>query len=62
MTCIKALQSAPAELSLPVPAHRARSCSTRSPAMNLARSNALYWAQKPTSPATREIFELGIRY
>ena len=28
---VEALQFTPAELSLPVPAHRARSCSTRSP-------------------------------
>ncbi len=74
--CFEASQLAPAGLTLPVPAHRIRSCSTRRttrlgrPAslyllhpcsrMNLARSIALHAAQKPTSPATREIFELGI--
>ncbi len=56
--CIEALQFAPAGLSLPVPAHRARSYSTRRTTMNLARSIALHAAQKPTFPATREIFEL----
>lgn len=53
------LQFAPAGLSLPVSAHRVRSCSTRSPAMNLARSIALHATQEPTLPATREVFELG---
>jgi len=48
---IVAMQFAPAGLSLPVPAHPARSCSTRSWAMNLARSNVLHAAQKPTIPA-----------
>jgi len=52
--CIEALQFAPAGLSLPVPAHPVRSCSTRNWAMNLARSNALHAAQKPASPATHE--------
>ncbi len=66
----EALKGAPAGLSLPVPAHRARSCSTRRttrlwhPAslyllhpcsrMNLARSIALHSAQKPIFPATHE--------
>jgi len=57
--CVEAFQLAPAGLSLPVPAHRARSCSTRRTTMNLARSIALHAAQKPTFPATREIFELS---
>ena len=64
------LQFVPAGLPLPVPAHRARSCSTRKttrlgrPAslyllhpcsrINLTRSIALHSAQKPTSPATHE--------
>ncbi len=56
--CIAVLQFAPAGLSLPVPANRARSCSTRSPTMTLARSIALHAAQKPAFPATREIFGL----
>jgi len=58
MACVEELQFAPAGLSLAVPAHRARSCSTRSPAMNLARLNALHLAQQPTFPATREMFGL----
>jgi len=57
LDCIEALQHAPAGLSLSVPAHRVRSCSTRKPAMNLARSDALHAAQNPTFPATHEIFE-----
>jgi len=52
--CIAVLQFVPAGLSLPVPANRSRSCSTRSRAMNLARSTALHAAQKPTIPATHE--------
>jgi len=51
---IEALRFAPAGLSLPVPAHRFRSCSTRSPTMNLARSIALHAAQQPSIPATHE--------
>jgi len=51
---VEAIQCAPAGLSLPVPAHPVRSCSTRSWAMNLARSDALHAAQKPASPATHE--------
>ncbi len=51
---VGAFQFAPAGLSLLVPAHRPRSCSTRSPTMTLARSNALHSAQKPTFPATHE--------
>ena len=47
LACIAVLQFAPAGLSLPVPANRSRSCSTRSRAMNLARSIALHAAQKP---------------
>ena len=31
LAVVEALQLTPAGLSLPVPAHRARSCSTRSP-------------------------------
>ena len=53
-TCVEALQFAPAGLSLPVPAHRVRSCSTRRTTMTLARSIALHAAQKPSSPATHE--------
>ena len=49
----EALQFAPAGLPLPVPAHRARSSSTRSPAMNLARSIALHSAQKPRPASCR---------
>ncbi len=68
--CVEALQLAPAGLSLAVPAHRGRSCSTRRttrlwhPAslyllhpcsrMNLTRSIALHAAQKPSFPATHE--------
>jgi hypothetical protein len=48
------IQFAPAGLSLPVPAHSVRSRSTRSWAMNLARSDALHAAQKPTFPAIHE--------
>jgi len=55
---VEALLLAPAGLSLPVSAHHARSCSTRSPAMNLARSNALHATREPTFPATRETFGL----
>ena len=51
---VEALQSAPAGLPLPVPAHPVRSCPTRSRAMNLARSDVLDAAQKPASPATHE--------
>ena len=51
---VEALQAAPAGLSLSVPANRGRSCSTRNPAMTLARSAALHAAQKPTIPATHE--------
>jgi len=54
LDCIEALGLKPAGPSLPVPAHRSRSCSTRSPTMNLARSIALHTAQKPTFPATHE--------
>ncbi len=53
-TRIAALQFAPAGLSIAVPANRVRSCSTRSRAMNLARSAALHAAQKSTFPATHE--------
>jgi hypothetical protein len=56
--CFEAMKFAPAGLSLPVPAHRARSCSTRRITMNLARSIALYAAQKPASPATHKYSEL----
>ena len=52
--CIAAIQFAPAELSLRVPARRARSCSTRSWAMNFARSDALHATRKPTIPAIHE--------
>jgi hypothetical protein len=52
--CVAAIQLAPAGLSLSVPAHPARSCSTRSWAMNLARSDTLHAAQKPTVPAIHE--------
>ena len=52
--CVEALQFAPAGLSLPVPAHRGRSCSTRRTTMNLARSAALHATQKPASPATHK--------
>jgi hypothetical protein len=52
--CNAAIQAAPAGLSLPVPAHLVRSCSTRSWAMNFARSDALHAAQKPTFPAIHE--------
>ncbi len=55
---VDALQFATAGLSLPVLANRARSCSTRSTTMNLARSIALRATQEPTIPATHEIFEL----
>ena len=58
---VEALQFALAGLSLPVPANRPRSYSTRSPAMNLARSVALHSAQKPIFPATRVIFGLAAR-
>ncbi len=51
---VEALQVAPAGLSLSVPAIRARSFSTRNPAMTLARSAALHAAQKPTIPPTHE--------
>jgi len=51
---VEALQYSPAGLSLSVPANRARFCSTRNPAMTLARSAALHAAQKPTIPATHE--------
>ena len=47
------VQFVPAGLSLPVPAHRERSCSTRSPTMNLARSNALHSAPKPRPASCR---------
>jgi hypothetical protein len=53
--CVTAMQFAPAGLSIPVPAHPVRSCSTRSWAMNLARSDALHVAQKPTFPAIHEM-------
>ena len=52
--CVAAIQFAPAGLSLPVPEHPARSSSTRNWAMNLARSDALHAAQKPTIPAIHE--------
>jgi len=61
LACVEALQFAPAGLSLPVPAHRFRSCSTRRPTMNLARSIALLAAQKPSFPATHEQSELEKR-
>ncbi len=51
---VEALQVAPAGLSLSVPANHGPSCSTRNPAMTLARSAALHAAQKPTIPATHE--------
>ena len=57
---IQALKLAPAGLSFLVSARRARSCSTRSPAMNLARSDTLHATQEPTFPATREIFGLDL--
>ncbi len=59
LASVKALQFSPAGLSFPVPAHRGRSCSTRSWAMNLARSAALHSAQKPTIPPTHE--QSGLR-
>jgi len=37
LVCVEVLQFAPAGLTLPVPAHRARSCSTRSP-RNVSRT------------------------
>ena len=52
--CVEALAYAPPGLLLPVPAHRVRSCSTRSPTMTLARSIALHAAQEPTFPATHK--------
>ncbi len=55
---VEALLLAPAGLSLSVLAHLDRSCSTRSLAMNLPRSGALYATRKPTFPATRETFGL----
>jgi hypothetical protein len=54
-TCVRSFEDSPAGLLPPVPAHRIRSCSTRSYTMNLARSTALHAAQKPTIPATHEI-------
>ncbi len=58
-TCIAAFQFAPVGLLLAVPANRVRSSSTRSRAMNLARSAALHAAQKPTFPSTHEWSGLG---
>ena len=68
--CVEVLQFVLAGLSLPVPAHPVRSCSTRSRArlwhpaslyllhpcsrMNLARSDALHAAQKLTFPVIHE--------
>jgi len=56
---LEAFQLAPVGLSHPVPAQRARSCLTRSPAMSLARSNTLHAAQKATVPTTHELFGPG---
>jgi len=52
--CVAMIQFAPAGLSLPVPAHLVRSCSTRSWAMNFARSDVLHAPQKPSFPAIHE--------
>ncbi len=51
------LQLTPVGLSLPVPAHRARSYSIRSSLLRL--SHALHSAQKPTVPPPHEIFRLA---
>ncbi len=62
LAIIETIQILPVGLSLPVPAHRARSRSRHVvPATSLTRSNALYSAQKPTVPPTHEIFGLAWR-